>query len=182
MKKTILLFISVLFFQSVFSQVSVMKMVGGKYAKEYKTGFGAFWSFNFPLNEANNRVLTLDVIDFGLFATKTTSEYYNDGGFASIKVGYRYIFSEESVTGFFVEPQAGFALTAVGPLNEAGESGKGLALALTVGYALGVGQRGNNFTFGLKYEAGLTDKDMSVHTVGLRVAYHFSMFGRRNDR
>jgi hypothetical protein len=181
MKKIILLLMSVFLFNAVFSQVSLYRMVGGKYAKEYKTGFGAFGSFNIPLNEANNRVLTLDAFDFGFFFLKPTSDLESEGGgFVSIKAGYRYIFSEESITGFFVEPQAGLAWIGVGPDNGQ-DLTKGLALALNVGYSLEVGQRGNSFTFGLKYEADLAKNDMSIHTVGLRVTYHFTLFGRKND-
>jgi hypothetical protein len=181
MKKIILLLISVFLLNAVFSQVSLYRMVGGKYAKEYKTGFGGFGSINIPLNEANNRVLTLDAFDFGFFFLKPTSDLEAEGGaFISFKAGYRYIFSEESITGFFVEPQAGFALIGVGP-DYGQDLTKGLSLALNVGYSLEVGQRGNNFTFGLKYEADLANNDMSIHTVGLRVAYHFTLFGRKND-
>lgn len=181
MKKITLLFISVLLFTSVFSQVSLLKIVGGKYSKEYKTGFGGFGSFNFPLNEERNRVLTLDAFDFGIFALKPSSQLEAEAGaFVSFKAGYRYIFSEESITGFFIEPQAGFVVLAIGP-DYGQDLGKGLALALNVGYSLEVGQRGNNFTFGLKYEADLAKNDMSIQTIGLRVAYHFTLFGRKND-
>ncbi|MFN5648351.1 MAG: hypothetical protein ACK458_12615 [Sphingobacteriales bacterium] len=90
------------------------------------------------------------------------------------------IFSEESITGFFVEPQAGLALIGVGP-DYGQDLTKGLALALNVGYSQEVGQRGNCFTFGLKYEADLAKNNMSLHTVVLKVAYHFTLFVRKND-
>lgn len=181
MKKIILLLSSLFLFNSLFSQVSVMKMIGGKYAKDYKTGFGVFGSFNIPLNETRNRVLTLDAFDGGIFPLKPSSDLEAEGGaFVSIKAGYRYIFSEESITGFFIEPQAGLALIGVGP-DYGQDLTKGLALALIAGYSLEVGQHGNNFTFGLKYEADLANSEMSIHTLGLRVAYHFTLFGRKND-
>jgi hypothetical protein len=182
MKKIILLLTSIVLSSSVFSQLSMMKMIGGTYSKDYKTGFGAFYTVNIPLNEVGNRAVTLDLIDIAFLPVKSTSPLESDGGFVSFKAGYRYIFSEESKTGFYIEPQVGYALTFVGPENDAGdEAGKGLALALNAGYSLEVGERGNSFTFGLKYEANLAGNDMSVHSVGLRVAYNFSIFRRRND-
>jgi hypothetical protein len=67
-------------------------MVGGKYSKDYKTGFGGFGSFNIPLNEENSRILTLDAFDFGIFPLKSTSDLEAEAGaYVSFKAGYRYI-------------------------------------------------------------------------------------------
>jgi len=174
MKKFILLLTTTIISCSVFPQLSVAKMIG-KYSKEYKIGFGAFYTISIPLNETGNQSVSLELFDIEYFPVKPSSYLTDGGGFASFKVGYRHIFSEESATGFFVEPQAGFCMTAVGP--ETGDYGKGLALALITGYSLEVGQRGNSFIFGLKYEADLGSMNKQIHSIGLRVAFNYSMFG-----
>lgn len=148
----------------------------GKYSKEYKLGFGAFYAMDIPVNETGNQSVTLELINIEYFPVKKSSYLTGGGGFASFKIGYRHIFSEESKTGFFAEPQAGFCMVAVGPENDNGEYAKGLALALITGYSLEVGQRGSSFIFGLKYEADL-GKGQQIHSIGLRVAFNYRMFG-----
>jgi hypothetical protein len=165
------------------SQLAVLKMVGGKHSKEYKIGFGTFYTIGIPVNETGSQNISLELIDFAYFPVKSSSDLEEGGGYFSFKLGYRYIFSEESKTGFFVEPQAGFCLTAIGPENDiGGDPGKGIALAMIAGYSLEVGQRGNNFIFGLLHEADLAGNNQSIHSFGLRVAFNYSFLGKRKDR
>ncbi|HYC39503.1 MAG TPA: hypothetical protein VEB63_03370 [Chitinophagaceae bacterium] len=177
MRKSILLLLAIFAAGTAFSQLAVSKIIG-KYSKDYQVGYGAYWALDFPTNEYGSQSVVLELINIEYFPVSSSSDLHEGGGFFTFKAGYRYIFSEDSKTGFFLEPQAGFALTAIGPANEDpdGSPGKGLALALIAGYSLEVGQRGNNFIFGLKYETALAGANKSVQSVGLRAAFHYRLF------
>lgn len=178
MKKILIFLTGIAISTSLFSQLSLMKLVG-KNSKDHKTGFGAFYFIDFPINKTENRRIVLELIDIGVFRAKTTDYYLTSAAYASFKLGYRYIFSDESKTGFFVEPQAGYCLTGIGEYNE--ELSKGIALAFITGYSLEVGQRGNSFVFGLKWESDLANNGKQLNTIGLRVAFSYSLFGGRNQ-
>lgn len=176
MRKFIFLLLSIILCHSVSSQLSVLKLVG-KNSKEHRIGFGAFYSIDIPIDETGTKCVILELIDFGYFPAKQSS-YMDEAGYASFKIGYRYIFSEESKTGFYVEPQAGYGLTAIG--NEDPEPGKGFALAMIAGYSLEVGKGGNNFTFGLKYETCFANNDKELSSVGFRIAFSYRLFRKKD--
>jgi len=167
------------------SQLALTKMIG-KNAKEHiAVGFGTFANYTIPLNEVGNDNLMIELLDMAFFPGIVQEAYPYDQvlrGYLSIKVGYRKIFSEESSTGFFAEPQIGYCRVVVSNDNEPdARYGDGVAAALEGGYNLEVGRRGNSLTFSLKYEADLAGKDYTIHSVGLRFAFNFLMFRRRGN-
>jgi hypothetical protein len=157
----------------------MVKMVG-KNAKNFKLGFGAFTYWDIPVNEIGNRSLRIELLDFAYFPAKT-----NDQGismaYVSIKLGYRYIFSAETKTGFYVEPQVGYCRVVVAGDAPQAAYGDGVAAAAEFGYTLEVGERGNSLNFGLKYEADMAGANYKISSVGLRLSYSFHMFGKRGD-
>lgn len=171
-----LIFLDVIISSSLHSQLAVLKMVG-KNANNYSAGIGVFAWYDIPLNEAGNKSFMLEILDLGYFIAKKNYPG-KDRAYLSIKVGYRYIFSEETKTGFYIEPQAGYCRVALGN----GSYGDGFAVAAEAGYSLEVGQNGNTMVFGLKYEADVAGTDKTIQAVGLRVGYSFHLFRkRRND-
>jgi hypothetical protein len=151
----------------------------GKSATNSKIGFGTFAYWDIPVNEIGNNSVMIELLDFAYFPQKNPDI---DGliGYASIKVGYRHIFSEESKTGFFIEPSAGYCRVG----NTAGSDGTygdGVALAGEVGYSLEVGQRANTLVFGLKYESDLAGANTTINAISLRFSYSFHLFRRRRD-
>ncbi len=159
-----------------FSQLAVYKMIG-KESANAKLGYGTFWYWDIPLHQSVNRSLMLELMDFAYFPQK--DENINSViGYLSIKAGYRYIFSEESKTGFYIEPSAGYCIV-VNSEGPNGTSGSGLALAFEGGYSLEVGKRGNNLIFGLKYESDIAGTNLTVNALSLRFAYSFHLFGKR---
>ena len=168
------------FSPSLHSQIAILKMVG-KNANNHKLGFGIFAYYDIPLNEVGNQSLMIELLDFAYFPGKTPdlSSDKISRGYVSIKLGYRKIFSEESKTGFFVEPQLGYCrVIVVSDQEPDARYGDGVAAALEAGYSLDVGQRGNTFVFGLKYEADLAGKDYTIHAIGFRVSYSFTFLRR----
>lgn len=175
--KFISLFAFLLIGSSVFSQISVLKTIG-KDADKYKLGWGVFLYYSIPLNEVGNQSLMLELLDFGYFSPKdkTTTD---SKGYVSVKAGYRYIFSAESSTGIYIEPQAGYGRVIVTTDPETTYK-DGLALAIETGYTLEVGERGNHLNFGIKYENNLPGNALNLQTIGLRFSYSFGLFRRRN--
>jgi len=161
------------------AQLAVLKMIG-KNAASHKLGFGVFMYYDFPLNDIGNRSLRLELADIGYFPSKFSNNPTSDV-YASIKIGYRYIFSEETNSGFYLEPQAGYARVGATDDSPNGSHGDGVAAAIEGGYALGVGQNGNHLNFGLKYEADIAGSDHTIQAIGFRVSYSFNLFRRRRD-
>ena len=186
MKKGILiLFISCLGCFTMHSQIAITKMFG-KNAKEHiPVGFGTFGNYAFPLNEVGNNNLMIELLDLVFFPGIVQDAYPYDRvlrGYISIKAGYRKIFSEESQTGFFVEPQIGYCRVVVSNDNETeARYGDGIAAALEGGYNLEVGKKGNSLSFSLKFESDMAGKEYTIHSLGLRFAYNFLMFRRRGN-
>lgn len=167
------------------SQLALTKILG-KNAKEHiAVGFGTFANYAFPLNEVGNNNLMIELLDLSFFPGIVQEAYPYDRvlrAYLSIKAGYRKIFSEESITGFFIEPQIGYCRVVVANDNEPDvKYGDGFAAALEGGYNLEVGQRGNSLSFSVKYEADLAGKDYTIHSMGLRFAFNFLMFRRRGN-
>jgi hypothetical protein len=160
------------------AQLSVVKMVG-KNADQYKLGYCLFTFFDFPVTEEGNRSIRLELMDLAMFPGKDGNFFTTENmrSYLSIKLGYKYIFSE-SRTGIYVEPSAGWCRVVdyLEGMDEAAY-GDGLALAFETGYSLEVGQKGHVLNFGLKYE---NDRGGSkISSVGFRVSYAFNMFSKR---
>jgi hypothetical protein len=174
MKKLFLFFLLIgVMSTSIHSQLAIAKVVG-KNAKNYKTGFGTFVFWDIPLNDIGNRSIMIELLDFAYFPAKFEGHSI---GYASIKIGYKYIFSTESKTGFYIEPQIGYCRVASGD----GTYGDGVGAAAEFGYSIEIGQRGNNLNFGLKYETDMAGTEHTISSVGFRVSYSFHMFRRRGD-
>src|SRR5882724_5620986 len=110
MKRLLLfVFLSIALYSPARSQLSVAKMFG-KNAFNSTIGFGLFDYTDFPVNAIGNRSVIFG-FDFAFFPPKDP-DINSVIGYASIKVGYRYIFSEETRTGFYVEPSLGYCKVA----------------------------------------------------------------------
>jgi hypothetical protein len=165
------------------SQLALTKIIG-KNAKEHKAvGFGVFANYTIPLNEIGNNNLMIELMDLSFFPGEVQEAYPYDQvlrTYISIKAGYRKIFSEQSITGFFIEPQLGYSRVVVAKESEPeAKYGDGFAAALEGGYNLEVGQRGNSLSFSLKYEADMAGKEYTIHSLGLRFGFSFLMFRGR---
>jgi hypothetical protein len=180
MKKIVFLaFVALIFSVTAHSQLMVSKLLG-KNSKNSKMGFGAFAFYDFPLNEEETRSIRLELLDFAYFPTKDDN-LNAILGYISIKVGYKYVFSETK-TGFYLEPQVGYCRTVLDDVNQVDAvTGDGVALALEGGYGIEVGQQGNTINIGVKYEKDLTSSSATtISSIGFRVSYSFGLFKRRN--
>jgi hypothetical protein len=159
------------------AQLALAKRVG-KGSENAKTGFGAFAYYDIPLQQSENKSLRIEILDLAFFPTKNR-DVSGASGYVSIKLGYKYIFSETK-TGFYVEPQAGYCRVAViDPLTDEAGYGDGVAAAMEGGYSLEVGERGNTINLGLKYETDRAGKAYTLSSVGLRLSFSFGLFRRR---
>jgi hypothetical protein len=160
------------------SQLMVSKLVG-KNSENTTIGFGVFAFYDFPMNDEETRSIRLELLDFAYFPKK--DENLNSVlGYISIKVGYKYVFSETK-TGFYIEPQVGYCRTILDDVTQVDAvTGDGVALAMEGGYGIEVGQNGNTINFGVKYEKDMTGSATSISSVGFRVSYSFGLFKRRN--
>jgi hypothetical protein len=106
MKKILILFLSFMFLHlAVHSQLAVFKMVG-KNSGNAKLGFGVFAYWQIPVNDIGNRNVMIELMDFAFFPQKD-EDINGVLAYLSIKAGYKYIFSAETNTGFYIEPSAG---------------------------------------------------------------------------
>ncbi len=177
MKKIVLLSCLALVSTFLHAQLALTKMIG-KNAKHYKTpGFGVFLNYDIPLTEYGNRSLMIELMDLAYFPPKDAS-VVDGSGYLSIKLGYRYIFSEEGRTGFYIEPQAGWCRVVMDHPDK--DYGDGIAAAIEAGHSFEVGQGGNSIAIGLKYEADMGGKDFTIHSLGLRFSFSFPFL--RRDR
>jgi len=153
----------------------------GKNSSNAKIGFGTFAFTQIPLNEVGNRNVVIEYLDFAFFPQKN-EDLVSIIAYLSIKAGYKYIFSEESNTGFYVEPSVGYCrvVSSDDDINGKGY-GDGIAVAGEAGYILGVGQRDNTINFGVKYETDMAGAKYKVSSIGLRVSYSFHLFRKRRD-
>lgn len=182
MRKSIFLFpVFVLLVSLAHAQLMTSRLIG-KGSSAYGQGYGLFAFYDFPLGGAPNKSIRLELFDFAFFPTKGEPFFSGTGsarGYLSVRVGYKKVFSEEQ-TGFYIIPSAGYCRVA---FIETGLSepliGDGIAGALEGGYQLEVGQRGNVFNFGLKYEYDRGSKDYQLQSIGLKVSYAFGLFRRR---
>lgn len=161
------------------SQLMVAKLIG-KNSDNSKLGFGVFAYYDFPMTEEGNRSIRIELLDFAYFPKKDKN-VNSILGYLSIKLGYKYIFSETK-TGFYLEPQAGYCRTVFDDVTQdKAVPGNGVALALEGGYSLEVGEGGNTFNFGLKYENDIAGSATSISSIGLRVSFSFGLFKRRDN-
>jgi hypothetical protein len=154
----------------------------GKGSSQFGQGYGLFAFYDFPLGGAPNKSIRLELFDFAFFPTKGAPFFTGNEpgrGFLSVRVGYTKVFSEEQ-TGFYVIPSAGYCRVA---FTEPGLTdpliGNGIAGALEGGYQLEVGERGNVFNLGLKYEYDRGSKDLKLQSVAFKVSYAFGLFRLR---
>lgn len=166
-----LMFFSVVLSFSSYGQVAVLKMVG-RDANKSTVGFGVFFNYGFPVNDAANQFVVVELLDGAVFLGKKPEEDHL-AGYVSIKAGFRNIFSYEGQTGFFVEPQLGYCKVVRGGPDESSKA-DGVAAAFIAGYSLEVGERGNSLSFALKYEADIPVKDQTLQSLGVRIAYLFN--------
>jgi hypothetical protein len=181
MKKIFILFVSLIISSSIYSQLMVSKMLG-KNASKSNLGYGVFAYYDFPLQGSENKYFCIEFFDFAFFQSKSDTLKVPIG-YISIKLGYKYIFSETK-TGFYIEPQAGYCrVVSNNPDDYTNQSsyGDGVALALEAGYSLEVGQRGHTFNFGLKYENDIAKSPNKMSSLGLRVSYTFDFLKRREN-
>ncbi len=184
MKKSILLLaVFVIAYSFSHAQLMTSRLIG-KNSSQFGQGYGLFAFYDFPLGGAPNKSIRLELLDFAFFPTKGEPFFTSNEpgrGYLSIRVGYKHVFSEEQ-TGFYVIPSAGYCRVA---FTEPGMPeplvGNGIAGALEGGYQLEVGQRGNVFNFGLKYEYDRGGKDYQLQSLAFKVSYAFGLFRRRAD-
>jgi hypothetical protein len=183
MKKTIIIFFPFLFLcVTLHSQLMVTKLLG-KNGDRAKLGFGLFAYYDIPLQQSENSSLRIELLDLAYFPPK---DDYTDNivGYINIKLGYKHVFSE-TMTGFYVEPQAGFGrvigYNRTNTTTDSHNYGDGLALAFEAGYSQEIAESGNTLNFGLKYEADMAGSKYSANSLGLRVSYSFHLFRRRDN-
>ncbi len=162
------------------AQLMVTKLVG-KDSEKNSLGFGVFAYYDFPIGEMGNQSIRIELMDLAFFPAKN-SDVDPAKAYISIKLGYKYIFSEEGKTGFYIEPQAGYCrVVATPPELPDATYGDGIALAMEAGYSLEVGARGNAINFGLKFENDRAGKEHTISSIGFRVSYSFNLFKRRDE-
>lgn len=159
-----------------YSQAIVSKLIG-KNGSSHKIGFGLFANYEFLLGDAGDRSIMLEVVDGEYFPGKPYDVQNNSitRSFVSVKLGYKKIFSEESRTGPYIEPQLGWVKVLVEDDQWGGEvkNKNGISAALETGYSLEVGKGGNAFIFGLKYENAMAGKDFNIQSVAFKVGFSF---------
>lgn len=177
MKIILCFLVSILLCTLSYSQLMVSKRFG-KNSDNSSIGFGTFVYWDFPLAGAENKSIRLELMDLAFYPQK--SDTINTVlGYISIKLGYKYIFSETQ-TGIFIEPQVGWC-KVVNSEGAEGSSGNGVALAFETGYSIEVGQRSNAIILGLKYEADLAGAKYTCNSLGLRLSYTFHLGRKREE-
>ena len=176
MKRFSALLIALICFSELSAQLAISRIFG-KNATRSKLGFEVFAFYEFHLDDRETRSIRLELLDFAYYPGKESTDI--DKGYVSVKIGYKYIFSE-SKTGFYVLPAAGYArVIFVDPALPEATHGDGIAIALESGYSLEVGERGNTFNFGLKGEMDRAGGIHAINSISLRVSYSFGMFNKR---
>lgn len=176
--KRILILISIIFSVPALAQLSVAKIVG-KNADKFNIGYGVFSYYDFPVGEFGNNSVRIELLDLVVFPSKNQG-WDSLSGYISIKAGFRHIFSNESKTGFYIEPQIGYCRVVSAETGPADAIyGDGIAIAAEVGYTIEMGQNGNGLNFGLKYETDRAGKDKTISSIGFRISYDYRLFRRR---
>lgn len=180
MKKTAFLLCSIcLFSLASHSQIMVAKMIG-KDVSKYGLGYGLFTYLDIPLKN-ENQSFRVELIDIALFPTKGENLFTSTAdmkGYISIKLGYKYVFSETQ-QGFYLLPSAGYCRVTYVPEGEDATSADGWAGALEGGYTLEVGKNGHTLNLGLKYEYDHGNSTHIIQAIGLRFSYAFGLFRKK---
>jgi hypothetical protein len=161
------------------AQFMVSKLVG-KDAAKYGTGYGLFTYFDFPM-ASDNQSIRLELMELAFFPTKGEKFFTATGGskgYLSIKLGYKYVFSETQ-GGFYLLPSAGYCRAVLINPGQETTYGDGIAGALEGGYALEVGQNGHTLNLGLKYEYDRGNATHIIQSVGFRASYAFGLFRKK---
>ena len=138
MKKFVLSFSFIsLFAIASQAQIMVSKLVG-KDASKYGLGYGVFTYLDFPLANQHSSV-RLELLDLAIYPTKGDNLFTSTKdmlGYISIKLGYKYVFSETQA-GFYLLPSAGYCRVIFVGEGKNATYGDGIAGALEGGYAAG---------------------------------------------
>lgn len=161
---------------SVNAQLEIAKLIG-KNSADYKTGFGGFLKFGYPVSDAADVSLEVGALFF--------SEKQGNGygiGVLPVKLGYRYTFNGTGA-GFYGEPQIGYNAYGVNSHDVNGynvdDKFHGIVVGAGVGY-LFPSLYGIQFDLGLRYESILY-KGNSVNCIGLRLTHNFSFKKRDSE-
>lgn len=168
-----------LFSFASYSQIMVAKLVG-KDAAKYGLGYGLFTYFDIPM-ASENQSIRIEMIEFAAFMTKGEKFFTSTGeakSYLSIKLGYKYVFSETQA-GFYLLPSVGYCRAILVKEREDATYGDGIAGALEGGYTLEVGQNGHTLNFGLKYEYDRGNATHIIQSVGFRASYAFGLFRKK---
>lgn len=179
MKTVLTIWLVCLFSFASHAQLMVSKLLG-KDASKYGLGYGLFTYLDFPL-ASENQSFRVELMDLALFPTKGENLFSSTAdvkGYISIKLGYKYVFSETQA-GFYLLPSAGYCRAVFAKEGEDATYGDGVAGALEGGYSLEVGQKGHSFNFALKYEYDRGNATHIIQSVGFRISYAFGMFRRK---
>jgi len=152
----------------------------GKDADKYGLGYGLFTYLDFPLANEHTS-FRIELADFAFFPSKGEKFFTSAAdskGYISIKLGYKYVFSETQA-GFYLLPSAGYARVVNILEGQEATYGDGIAAALEGGYTLDVGQNGHQLNFGLKYEYDRGNAEHTLQAVGFRVSYAFGLFNKK---
>jgi len=162
---TIALFICI----SLQAQIEISKIVG-KNGSDVGLGYGAYLKFSYPVSDAAD-------VTFEAGANIFPLKDDNTHGWADIplKAGYRYTF-DQSGTGFYIEPQAGYNIYGV---DADDNKFTGLILAAGTGY-LFKPSRWIQFDLGLLYESAFHTGG-AANYISLRLTHNFSLHRRNND-
>jgi len=158
----------------------VSKLVG-KNSSRFGLGYGLFTYLEFP-RPSENQSFRIELMELSFYPTKGEKFFTSTAGargYVSIKLGYKYVFSETAY-GFYLLPSAGYCQTVFLEKGQSASNGYGYAAALEGGYSLEVGQNGHSLNFGLKYEYDHGGSVQVLQTVGCRISYAFNMFQRRD--
>jgi len=180
MKTYLLIFFSAIgISSSAYSQLMVSKMLG-KNADNSQLGYGFFTFLDFPLGNENTSI-RLELLDMAYYPAKN-ADIYSPIGYASIKAGYKYVFSENQA-GFYLEPSVGYCrVVNSGAENFANaDYSDGIAMAMEGGYSLAVGQKDNTVNFALKYETDRAGSGFIINSIGFRVGISFHIFRRKDS-
>lgn len=164
--KFVFLFFAIISFTFCHAQIEVAHVS----SKEFKsTGFGGFLNFSFPISDGKNYVIA-------------------EGGFQYFKAdidnllfipcvaGFRYTLNQ-SGTGFYVEPNAGYTFGAGDLQKHTQDKLSGIATGVGIGYLFqptGIIQ----FNISARYEHCFSN--IATNTFSFRISHAFS-FGRRRD-
>lgn len=145
------------------AQIQFAKLIG-KNSSDYKSGYGAYLKFSYPVSEASDISLEVGAL---IFTSKTDSRFGWD--VVPVKAGYRYTFNKTG-SGFYAEPQVGYSVYGINPDDN---KFTGLILGAGTGY-LFQPIAGIQFDLGIRYES-VQYKGGSLNYLSLRLSHNFSI-------